>query len=54
MTTLDFLEKELARCEINLVKQTERNAPMENIENIKRKIGFYADACSVLRKKGGV
>lgn len=52
MTTLEFLEKELAKCEINVTKQTKRNAPQENIENIKRKIGFYADACCRLRKGG--
>ena len=49
MTTLEFFEKELKRCEFNLEQQILRNAPQDNIENIRQKINHYTVACELLR-----
>lgn len=49
MTTLEFFERELKRCEVNLEQQTLRNAPQDNIENIRHKINHYTVACELLR-----
>ena len=51
MTTLEFMERELNKCKRNLVCQVERNAPADNIENIKIKISHYERVCDLL--KGG-
>ena len=52
MTTLEFMEKELQKCKINMQKETQRNAPAEHVENIKKKVGYYTEVCDILRKKG--
>lgn len=52
MTTLEFMERELNKCKRNLACQEERNAPSDNIENIKIKIFHYESVCALL--KGGV
>ena len=52
MTTLEFMERNLKQCRINLEQQTSRNAPADNIENIKIKISHYEKVCELL--KGGV
>ena len=49
MTTLEFMEKELKKCELNLIQQIARDAPDENIANIKTKIGHYEKVCELLR-----
>ena len=51
MTTLEFMEKELIKNIKNLEIQEQRNAPKENIENIKIKIGHYTKVCDLLRKE---
>lgn len=50
MTTLEFMEKELKKCKANLEQQTSRNAPMDNIENIKNKISHYEKVCELLKR----
>lgn len=49
MTTLEFMEKELRKHKLNLEKQTDRNAPIEDIENIKIKISHYEKVCELLK-----
>ena len=51
MTTLEFMEKELGKHKLNLERQTDRNAPIEDVENIKIKISHYEKVCELL--KGG-
>lgn len=51
MTTLEFMERELRKCKINLEHQISRNAPADDIENIKSKISHYEEVCNLL--KGG-
>jgi hypothetical protein len=49
MTTLEFMQKELRKCQVNLEQQIARNAPPDNIENIKAKISHYEEACEALK-----
>ena len=49
MTTLEFMEKQLRQCEINLEQQKERSAPQESITNIEKKIGYYKEVCDLLK-----
>lgn len=51
MTTLEFMEKELRKHKLDLKRQTDRNAPIGDIENIKIKISHYEKVCELL--KGG-
>lgn len=51
MTTLEFMEKELNKHLKNLEIQEQRNAPKDNIENIKIKIGHYTKVCDLLRRE---
>lgn len=51
MTTLEFMERELSKNVLNLVRQENRNAPAPDIENIKRKIQYYTEVCVLLRKE---
>jgi hypothetical protein len=52
MTTLEFMEKELKKCELNLIQQIARDAPTDHISNIKDKIGHYEKVCELLRREG--
>lgn len=49
MTTLEFMEKELSKCKINLQMAEDRNAPADHIQNIKNKIGHYERVCELLK-----
>jgi hypothetical protein len=49
MTTLEFMAKELYKCKTNLEQEISRNAPKENIENIKTKISHYEKVCELLK-----
>lgn len=51
MTTLEFMEKELRKHKLDLKRQTDRNAPIKDVENIKIKISHYEKVCELL--KGG-
>ena len=51
MTTLEYMEKQLSKCEINLKHQKERGAPEGNIINIENKIGYYTEVCNLLRER---
>lgn len=51
MTTLEFMEKELNKQVQNLSRQEKRNAPKEDIANIKTRIGHYEKVCELLRKE---
>lgn len=49
MTTLEYMEKQLKHHVINLERETKRNAPKEQIENIALKVGYYNQAIIALR-----
>ena len=51
MTTLEFIDKQLKKCKIDLEQQELRQAPKSNIENLKEKISHYEKVCEML--KGG-
>lgn len=51
MTTLEFMTKELNKHKLNLERQTGKNAPNEDVENLKIKISHYEKVCELL--KGG-
>ena len=51
MTTLEFMEKELSKCRINLAQQKLRGAPEDNIMNIEKKIEYYSEVCELLKKR---
>lgn len=50
MSTLEFMEKELRRCEINLKLAEDRKASAEHIENIKAKVQHYQKVCKMLKE----
>lgn len=50
MGTLEYMERELSRHKLNLERQTERNAPPEDIENLKKKVEYYTEVCNLLNK----
>ena len=52
MTALEYMEKQLQKCKLNYTQQQERNAPIENLNNIIKKIGYYSAAVEALRKEG--
>lgn len=51
MTTPEFMEKELNKLKRNHYNAVLRNAPADNIENIKSKIAHYEKVCELLRKE---
>ena len=50
MTTLEFMEKELKKHKVNLQMADDRNAPDDQIENIKIKIRHYTKVCTMLKE----
>lgn len=52
MTALEFMEKQVRKCQINFEKESGRGAPAEVIGNLLRKIGYYQDAVEALRRAG--
>ena len=53
MTTLEFMEKELGKHKLNFERQTDRNTPIKNVENIKIKISHYEKVCELLKGSEG-
>lgn len=51
MTTLEYMEKQLNKHQKVLEREIKRDAPEEQIENIKKKIGHYEEACDILKEK---
>lgn len=43
------MEKQLSKHRANLERETARNVPQEMIDNIKKKVGYYQEACVALR-----
>lgn len=51
MTTIEFMQNELNKCKINLEQQIARNAPANNIENLRSKIFHYEIVCELLNRR---
>ena len=52
MTALEYMEKQLQKNRQNFIREFDRKAPAEVLENIKLKVGYYEDAVEALRKVG--
>lgn len=51
MTALEYMEKQLKKCKLNYTRAQERNAPIEDLNNLIKKIGYYGEAVDALRKE---
>lgn len=51
MTTLEYMEQQLEKHKVNLHRAIAKKSSDEEINNIKKKIGYYAEAVEAL--KGG-
>ena len=54
MTTLEYMEKRAQKHRLNFVREWERGAPEEMLQNISEKIRHYEAAVEALRKEGQV
>ena len=52
MTALEYMENQVHKHQQNFLREFDRKAPQEVLENIKLKIGYYETATEVLRKVG--
>ena len=52
MTTLEYMEKQVAKHRLNFNREWERGAPNEMLQNITEKIHHYEAAVEALRKEG--
>ena len=52
MTALEYMEKKLQKNSQNYVRELERGAPQEVLDNILTKMLYYAEACQALQKGG--
>ena len=50
-STLEYMQKQLEKHKKNHKAQLERNAPQQDIDNIKNKIGYYSEVCELLKRK---
>jgi hypothetical protein len=51
MTSLEYMERQLNKHRMNLVRETDRGAPEEMLCNIREKISHYEDAVEALKKE---
>ena len=52
MTALEYMEKQVQKNRQNFIREFDRKAPQEVLENIKLKIGYYEAAVEALQKVG--
>lgn len=50
MTALEFMEKQLRKCQYNFCKEVERDPASEAASNLRRKCQYYEEAIEALRK----
>ena len=53
MTALEYMEKQVQKCRLNHIHAVDHNAPHEQLEHIRAKIGYYEAAVEALKKVGG-
>lgn len=51
MTTLEYMEKQLAKHRANYERESARKVPEKMLNDIKLKIGYYAEAVEALNAK---
>lgn len=51
MTTIEYMEKQIKKHRLNIERAKKRNATIDEIESIRRKIFYYTEAVTAL--KGG-
>ena len=52
MTALEYFEQQRDRHQRNYNRAVLKGAAVEELQNIKRKIGYYTEAVEALREKG--
>lgn len=52
MTALEYMEKQIRHHRFSLIQAVNRNAPLDMLENIQRKIHYYEAAVEALQKVG--
>lgn len=50
MTTLEYMEKQLKKHELNYIRECDRGAPAEVRENILNKIFYYSEVVELLKE----
>lgn len=51
MTTLEYMERQVAKHRFNFERENKRGVPYVMLDNIQRKINYYEEAVEALRKK---
>ena len=51
MTTIEFMEKQLRKCQHNLCKECDRDPASEAACNLRRKCEYYAEAIEALMER---
>ena len=54
MTTLEYMERQVKKHQINYERETARHVPEEMLHNIQAKINHYQAAVEALKKVGAV
>ena len=52
MTALEYMERQLQKHRRNFLIESDRRVPEEQLENIRKKIGYYEAAVEALEKVG--
>ena len=52
MTAIEFMEKQLRKCQLNFSRECERDPASEAACNLRRKCEYYAEAIEALREAG--
>lgn len=51
MTALEYMEKQLQKHKLNLIRELDRGVPKEVTDNIRLKISYYKEAAEALRER---
>ena len=51
MTTIEFMEKQLRKCQHNLCKECDRDPASDAACNLRRKCEYYEEAIEALKEK---
>ena len=49
MTALEYMQRQMAKHSLNHYREFERGAPKDVLENIEKKVGYYAEAVEALK-----
>ena len=52
MTTIEFMEKQLRKCQLNFSRECDRDPASDAACNLRRKCEYYAEAIEALRDAG--